>query len=288
MVQRFGIALTLGCCLCTVPSLFAQPQPVSQQQSNPNSQSPAPQDKKGNPFPSDTTNVPVMPSNGAPASQPSSPPPPQPQQQDQQNPNSQPPQQKGNPFPTDTGNVPVMPSNSEPDVPAGNPNGEGARFSLPDGDSDPVASPDGAASESSSEGVSSSDVRGLDSILPPPGDDEPTGKHGRKRSDVLEGPPKESSKEDINVGQYYLDNKNWKAALSRFQSALVLAPEEPEVYWGLAESERHLGDYASAKANYQKVIEYDPDSKHAKEAKKALKEPEIANAKPPAGGQTPP
>lgn len=285
MVQRFGITLTLGCFLTAAPSLFAQQQ-TQDQQSNPNSQGQGQQDKKGNPFPTDTGNVPVMPSNGAPPAQ--QPSPAQQPQQDQQKSNGQPPQQKGNPFPTDTGNVPVMPSNSAPDVPSGNPSDEGAHFSLPSGDSDPVASPDGADSESSSEGVSSSDVRGLDSILPPPGGDEPTGKRGRKRNDEIEGPPKESSKEDISVGQYYLDNKNWKAALSRFQSALVLAPEEPEVYWGLAESERHLGDYASAKANYQKVIEYDPDSKHAKEAKKALKDPEIANAKPPATGQTPP
>ena len=63
---------------------------------------------------------------------------------------------------------------------------------------------------------------------------------------------------------------------------MVLAPENPEVYWGLAESQQHMGDFANARANYEKVIEYDPDSKHAKEAKKALKEPEFANANAPA------
>jgi len=49
---------------------------------------------------------------------------------------------------------------------------------------------------------------------------------------VIDEAPKETSKEDITVGKYYLDQKNWKAAQSRFQSALVLAPEEPDVYWG--------------------------------------------------------
>jgi len=39
-----------------------------------------------------------------------------------------------------------------------------------------------------------------------------------------------------------------------------------------------LGDYPNAKANYMKVMEYDPDSKHGKEAKKFLKQPELANA----------
>ena len=46
-----------------------------------------------------------------------------------------------------------------------------------------------------------------------------------------------------------------------------------------------MGDYANARANYEKVIEYDPDSKHAKDAKKALKEPELANAKSAPVGQ---
>ena len=61
---------------------------------------------------------------------------------------------------------------------------------------------------------------------------------------------------------------------------MVLDPDNPDVYWGLAEANRHLGNYAAARTNYLKVMEYDPDSKHAKEAKKALNEPELANAKP--------
>jgi tetratricopeptide (TPR) repeat protein len=89
----------------------------------------------------------------------------------------------------------------------------------------------------------------------------------------------DSPKEDESVGSYYLEQKNWKAALSRFESALVLDPENPDVYWGLAEAQRHIGDYISAKANYLKVMEYDPDSKHGKEAKRILREPEVANAK---------
>ena len=66
---------------------------------------------------------------------------------------------------------------------------------------------------------------------------------------------------------------------------MVLDPENPDVYWGLAEADRHLGNLADARANYQKVAEYDPDSRHGKEASKALKEPEIANGKNAAPGQ---
>ncbi len=118
----------------------------------------------------------------------------------------------------------------------------------------------------------------MDKLLPVPGDDtKPQGKHRKLEVEAPEH--QETSAEDIEVGNYELDRKNWKAALSRFESALVLAPDEPEVYWGLAESARHLGNLADARGYYQKVALYDPDSRHGKDAIKALKEPEIANAK---------
>ena len=80
-------------------------------------------------------------------------------------------------------------------------------------------------------------------------------------------------------GPYELSRKNWKAALSRYQSALVTDPENPDVYWGTGGSAaQYSATMRNAKANYQKVMEYDPDSRHGKEAKKWLKEPELANA----------
>jgi tetratricopeptide (TPR) repeat protein len=148
-----------------------------------------------------------------------------------------------------------------------------------------VRSPeDEAAAAESSETTSSSSLAGLGDLLPPPDDDTQPGKRNRKGQEIV---PEhhETATEDVNVGNYYLDNKNWKGALSRFESALVLDPANPDVYWGLAESERHLGDFADARANYLKVTEYDPDSRHGKEARKALKDPEIANAKAASSGQ---
>jgi len=186
-----------------------------------------------------------------------------------------------NPFPEDESTVPVLPAKETPDVPEGSmksaPN-LGALF--PAGDMDPVQSPDNAAGEEGSQpGFSSSDS-GIDSLLPPPGAATETGrKHGKGGDDDVATVPHESAAEDENVGKYYLDNKDWRAALSRYESALVLDPDNPDVYWGLAESQRHLGDFADARTNYLKVMEYDPGSRHAKDAKKALEEPELANAK---------
>jgi tetratricopeptide (TPR) repeat protein len=184
-----------------------------------------------------------------------------------------------NPFPEDTNSVPLMPSRDNPNLPPP-PAEAGERIYLPEADIDPVRSPEeaGAAAEAG-ESSSSSSLSGMSSLLPGSDDDTTQpGKHGRKSS-VIEPEHQETAAEDENVGSYYIENKDWKAALSRFQSALVLDPDNPYVYWGLAESDRHLGNFADARANYQKVVDYDPDSHHGKEARKALKDPEIANAK---------
>jgi hypothetical protein len=195
--------------------------------------------------------------------------------------------QESNPFPDDTSTVPLMPSKEAPaDVPRpeGDGSPEASHLPLPSQSTDPMRSPDDGGGEGDAQrdnvtGTSSSSSQaGMDRILPSvEGDDQPQGKHKKGATAVAEH--QETSAEDIQVGDYYLDRKNWKAALSRFESAMVLAPDDPEVYWGLAESERHLGKLADARTHYQKVAEYDPDSKHGKEAIRALKDPEIANAR---------
>jgi tetratricopeptide (TPR) repeat protein len=200
------------------------------------------------------------------------------QKQDQtktpQKPAANPPAQ-ANPFPEDTNSVPVLPSASAPALPPSSATEEAPP--LPQNDVDPVRSPDeplpDMAPSSSGGSSSSADLAGI--LAPPP--DEDTGKP-RKGKNLPEPEHKETAQEDESVGSYYLDQRNWRAALSRYQSALVLDPDNPDVYWGLAESQRHLGDAANAKSNYMKVVEYDPDSKHAKDAKKLLKDPEMANA----------
>ncbi|HEX8712522.1 MAG TPA: tetratricopeptide repeat protein [Terracidiphilus sp.] len=184
-------------------------------------------------------------------------------------------QSKGNPFPGSTSNVPILPSGPTENAPESSGLPENNVAAFPPDDQDPVRSPDQVRSDSGETQGFSSSQAGVDDIVPPP--NEPSGKG--KNDQGITAMPQESPENDINVGDYYLSQKNWRAALSRFQSALVLEPDNPEVYWGLAESERHTGDYASAREHYLKVLEYDPGSKHAKDAKKALKDPEIANAK---------
>jgi len=94
----------------------------------------------------------------------------------------------------------------------------------------------------------------------------------------MQGGSRTQTLQMVGAIKYLLDKKNWKAALSRYESAVVLDPENPEVYWGMGEAQRHLGKLAEAKAAYEKLVEYDPDSKHGKEARKILSTPEMANA----------
>lgn len=203
-------------------------------------------------------------------------------QQTQQTKPAQPAQQppkpptESNPFPEDTNNVPVMP-NATTAAPATAPAPSTApRPALPSDENDPVRSPDDPLPDlgTNSGGSSSSNSPDLQKLLQPP-PDEGKGKHA--------GTPApehtETAKEDESVGNLYMGDHDWKGALSRFESALILDPENPDVYWGLAECQRHLGQLAAAKANYLKVMEYDPDSRHAKDAKKILKDPEMASVK---------
>jgi hypothetical protein len=190
-------------------------------------------------------------------------------------------QSNANPFPTDTSNVPVLPSKSTPAQPEGTYNApESAGIPLPGEDLDPIRSPDDPlpSANSGAEADSSSSLAGLEKLLPPPDDDQPSKK---KKLVVKEPTHQEAASKDIEVGTYYLQTKNWKGALSRFESALILDPENPDVYWGLAEAEHRVGNLADARAHYQKVVEYDPDSRHGKDAVKILKDPEIANGKNP-------
>jgi hypothetical protein len=230
MKLAISIAVLVACGLAAGPSGTAQPPAPSQSQSKPSGQQKTPS-------------------------------------------NPQQPASQSNPFPEDTTTVPLMPNGNTPPAPDV-PSGAAAAADLPRGDVDPVRSPDDPIPDSSTatQGFSSSSA-GMDRVLPPP-DTDSSG--GNKNHPAPEH--QETAAEDESVGNYYLSTRNWKAALSRFESAVVLDPENPEVYWGLGEAQRHLGQLTDAKASYQKLVEYDPDSKHGKEARKILKDPELANA----------
>ena len=225
------IALTVGCGLLSAVGLLAQAAPPTQQQKPP-SQQPAQKPADSNPFPDDTTNVPVVPTTAEPAAAP---------------------------------RAASAPENNRAET-----------TSLLNNDNDPVHSPDDPVDTGSTgaDGFSSSLAGSEDVNIP---DEDRPDKHRRGQPQPVVH--QVTAKENEDVGTFELGRKNYKAALSRFQSALVTDSENPDVYWGIAEAQRGLGNFADAKANYEKVVDYDdPESKHSKEAKKLLKSPQLANA----------
>jgi tetratricopeptide (TPR) repeat protein len=192
---------------------------------------------------------------------------------------AQPKKGSDNPFPGEDTNAPILPSGSREGVPAagsrdagadsnaGLPNGGNATYRR-DQDSDPVRSPDGRGHQGAGDGFSSS-LSGEDAV--------PEG-------DAAAGPPRpakskrQSIQEDLDVGGFYLQQRNWKAAQARFADAFALNGESPDAVWGLAESERHLRMYKEADEHYKLFLSYDPDGPHGKAARKALDEVEAALA----------
>lgn len=75
---------------------------------------------------------------------------------------------------------------------------------------------------------------------------------------------------DIEVGNYYLRLKNYRAALDRFNDALAYKPGDAEATYGLAVTEEKLDLLAQAYKNYQEYLKILPGGPHAKEAQDAI------------------
>jgi hypothetical protein len=195
----------------------------------------------------------------------------------------------GNTFPGENSDAPIIPvdpgpgGNSASEWRSSRSNAGGGGTGPENGD--PVRSPDGSGHDGQGavdDGFSSSSA----GLSPAAGaDDESTAdptKSTRSKSRAKE------VKEDVDVGGFYLDRKNWKAARERFSTAFALDAENPEAVWGLAEAERHLMLLDKAREHYELFLSYDPKGPRSKAAHKALDEVEAARssqlrAKNPAG-----
>lgn len=268
--------------------------PVAQGQSTPNQNPPqqtppATTPKDDNPFPDD---VPKAPAPQAPASKSTAPQPAQNTKPD--SPAAKP--TSDNPFPGEDENVPIIPA---PGTPANN-DSSGANNGADSGrtprrdadpDGDPVRTPDPLGHYASGEpgdGGFSSSRSGLKQVPAEDDSDERPGKSTRNKT------REQLVKEDVDVGSFYLDKKDWKGAQGRFQSAFALDHESSDAVWGLAEAERHLHLYKESAEHYKLFLAYDPDSKRGREARKSLQEVEAAAPgaaaaiKPGDGGSTQP
>lgn len=185
-----------------------------------------------------------------------------------------------NPFPGEDSNAPVL------SVEPGSANAAPAHatpsptVSDLDPDGDPVRTPEwneadadpavAAASQDAASGYSSSNSGVQDWNTPDP---EPSrGKKKKGQQEVAEQTPEQRLKEDLSVGSFYADQKNWAASESRFAEAFQMNPEETKALWGLAVAEEHLQEYTKARQHFELYLSYGMDGREAKQARQALKE----------------
>jgi tetratricopeptide (TPR) repeat protein len=87
---------------------------------------------------------------------------------------------------------------------------------------------------------------------------------------------------DVEVGNYYLKLKNYRAALERFNHALTYKADDAEATFGLAITQEKLGLLSLATRNYNRYLEILPNGPKSKEAREAVDrlEPKEASLKP--------
>ncbi len=92
-------------------------------------------------------------------------------------------------------------------------------------------------------------------------------------NDVQEMRPWDPHKaaKDVEVGQYYLKHKNYRAALDRFNEALLYKPKDAEATFYLAETQEKLELFTKAYENYSLYLEILPKGPQAAAAHDALK-----------------
>ena len=170
---------------------------------------------------------------------------------------------------------PPFPGDTPGTAPAPKRNGGYERPSFP-GDT-PSTSPTG---ESSSR----------DSVIDPTAKPEPREAAPAEEDDAVLQPwdPHKAAK-DVEVGQYYFKIKNYRAALERFNHALIYKANDAEAIYGLAMTQEKLDLLSLADQNYRKYLQILPHGPKSKEAEEALKRigPHVEMRNPPGpNGQT--
>ena len=75
---------------------------------------------------------------------------------------------------------------------------------------------------------------------------------------------------DVEVGYYYLRDKNYRAAESRLKEALELKPDSAAALVALAQAQQKLGKRDDARRSYDAYLKLDPNGADAEKVKKAL------------------
>jgi tetratricopeptide (TPR) repeat protein len=91
----------------------------------------------------------------------------------------------------------------------------------------------------------------------------------RKPADVNANPAQVAA-HNINVGETYLSTNNFDSARERFEEALRLTPDNPLIWFRLAQALQGVQRLDPARLYYKKYLEAQPKGKFAGNAKKAI------------------
>lgn len=147
------------------------------------------------------------------------------------------------------------------------------------GDQQPAIAPDDSANGESSSRDSDIDLNATSrGGLPVPAVDKDDG--GFRPYD-----PHRAMK-DLEVGNFYLKQKNYRAALERFNDALKYKPNDAEATFNLAFTQEKLDLLEEARKNYSKYMELLPKGPKVKDSEEGLQRVEarlgaVAGSKPP-------
>jgi tetratricopeptide (TPR) repeat protein len=75
---------------------------------------------------------------------------------------------------------------------------------------------------------------------------------------------------DVEVGDYYFKRKNYRAAMSRYQEALVYKPNDATANFRLAQCEEKIGEPSDAITHYEAYLKILPHGPESTEAQKSL------------------
>jgi tetratricopeptide (TPR) repeat protein len=84
---------------------------------------------------------------------------------------------------------------------------------------------------------------------------------------------------DDEVGEFYMKRKNYRAALARYQDALIWKEKDAVANFRMAQCYEKLDQPADAIPHYEEYLKILPDGPYAKEARKALEKLKAAETK---------
>ena len=120
-------------------------------------------------------------------------------------------------------------------------------------------------------GVSTSKEDKVD-ISPPANDAKAHPNAGLDNPDVAEFHPFDPHRaaKDVEVGDFYFKQRNYRAAISRYREALLYKPNDAIATYSLALALDRAGDLREAMQNYQAYLKILPYGPKAKDVHKAL------------------